>query len=299
MFKKLLIFTLIVSCSSAIFAQADYQAKWKAAYNLYRARKYAEAIPVFVKLAESTTNPGSKHNCYIYAGYSARNIKKYDEAVAFAKKAGEVPNPYKYAALVRQIDFMYSGRKYKELLEMFPNDKIMEWPKYYRADALQYLGLAQYNLKKGEEAEKTFTLMHDNAVTGSHKSLALLRKAHTYRNHLKDIDKATAIYRETIALPDGNPHYQSEAYDAIAGILISQKKNDEALAEYDKLIGMKKVNAYWKSRGLYNKGNLLKTMGKKEDAIKCYNDAIAVKGGSGWVKNGCKKQLKALQPKAE
>ena len=65
------------------------------------------------------------------------------------------------------------------------------------------------------------------------------------------------------------------------------------------LFAMKNVNAYWKSRGMLNKGNLLKTMGKKGKAIKCYNQAIAVKGCAGWVKNSCKAQLKALETKAK
>jgi len=298
MLKKLLIFALIVSCSAAVFAQ-DYKTEWKAAYKLYRAKKYAEAIPAFEKLAESTSVPSNKHNCYMHAGYSARKLKKYDEAIAFAKKSGEVQNPYKYTSLTRQIDFMYSAKKYKEVLGMLSIDDIMEWPKCYRSDALYYLGLSEYTLKEGEDAERTFKLMHENAITGNHKTLALLRSGHNYRHRLKNNDKAMEAFRGTIEVPKGNVWHQSEAYDGIASILISQKKYDEALAEYDKLIAMKKVHAYWKARGSYNKGNLLKKIGKKEEAIKCYNQAIATKGCAGWVKKGCKAQLKKLQPKAE
>lgn len=296
MFKKLLICALVVSCSAAVFAQ-NYATEWKAAYKLYRAKKYAEAITAFEKLAESTSNPSNKHNCYIHAGYSARSLKKYDEAIAFAKKSGEVENPYKYVSLIRQIDFMYSARKYKEALAMFSIDDIMQWPKCYRSDALYYLGLAQYNLKKGEDAEKTFKLMHENAVTVNHKSLSLIRHGYNYRHRLKNTDKAIESFREATEVPNAHPNHKSESYIGIADIFISQKKYDEALAEYDKLITIKKVSAYWKSRGLYNKGNLLKRIGKKEEAIKCYNQAIATKGCAGWVKKGCQKQLKALQPK--
>lgn len=296
MLKKLLICVLVVSCSVAIFAQ-DYKTEWKAAYKLYRAKKYAEAIPAFEKLAESTSNPSNKQNCYIHAGYSARNLKKYDEAIAFAKKAGEVENPYKYTSLTRQIDFMYSAKKYKELLDMYPIDDIMKWPKCYRSGALYYLGLAQYNLKKGEDAENTFKIMHENGVTGNHKTLSLLRSGYNYRHRLKNTDKAIESFRGAIDVPKGNVWHQSEAYNGIADILISQKKYDEALGEYDKLITMKKVHGYWKARGLYNKGNLLKKIGEKEEAIKCYNQSLAGKGCTGWIKKGCKKQLKALQPK--
>ena len=299
MLKKFLIFTFVVSCSTAIFAQANYVAEWKAAQKLYRSKKYAEAIPAFVKLAESTSIPDRQHNCYVYAGYSARNIKKYDEAIAFAKKSGEVKNPYKYKALTRQIETMYTAKRYKEIIEMFPVDKIMEAPKYCRSDMLNYLGLAQYNLKKGEDAEKTFKLMYENSVHPNTMTLGLLRSGHNYRHRLKDVDKATAKYREAIAIPNGHPYYQSESYFSIASILISQKKYDEALAQYDKLLAMKKVSAYWKSRGLYYKGILLVKMGKKEEAAKCYNQAIATKGCAGWVKRGCKAQLKKIQPKAE
>lgn len=298
MFKKLIVLTLIVNCSTAIFAQADYMEKWNAAYKLYRAAKYAEAGSAFEKLAGETSNPGNKYNCYIYAGYSARNIKKYDEAVAFTEKAAKVENPYLYQSITRKIDFMYSAAKYKEILEMFPVDEIMKWPKCYRSDALYYIGLAQYNLKKGEDAEKTFAIMYENAENPNTQANALLRKGHNYRHRLNDVDKATAAYKEVVAVADSYPNYKCEAYDALGQILASQKKYDEALAEYDKLIGMKKVNAYWKSRSLYNKGNVFNMMGKKEDAVKSYKQAIATKGVAGWVKNACEAQLKKLESEA-
>ena len=296
MFKKLLILTLVVNCSVAIFAQVDYSEKWKAAYKLYRARKYAEAIPAFEKLAEYTSDPGRKHNCYIHAGYSARNLKKYDEAIAFAKKAGEVENPYVYQGKIRELDFMYSGKKYDEALEKFPIDEIMKWPKRYRSDALYYIGLSQYNLKKGEDAEKTFTLMHENAVHPNTQTIALLRKGNNYRHRLKDVDKAIATYGEAVAVPNGHTSYKAEAYENLASILISQKKYDEALGEYDKLLAIKKLNGYCKARGLYRKAGLLNTMSKKEEAIKVYKQAIATKGCPGWIKKGAQAQLKKLEP---
>jgi len=297
MLKKLLILTLIVSCSSAIFAQDGYKTKWNAAYKLYRAKKYAEAIPAFVKLAEGTTNQGNKYNCYIQAAYSARNLKKYDEAVALTKKAGQIKNPYVYGAKTRELDFMYSGRKYKEITETITADEIMEWPKYYRGSAFNYLGLAQYNLKNGKDAEKTFKLMYESAETGDHKGIALMRSGHNYRHRLKNIEKAVEAYNKVIEISKLHPNYKSETYDALASILISQKKNDEALVEYDKLFAIKKISPYWKGRSLYNKGNLLVKMGKKEEAVKCYKQSLAVKGSSSWIKKGCKSKLKKLQAK--
>ncbi|MDD5599843.1 MAG: tetratricopeptide repeat protein [Victivallaceae bacterium] len=264
MLKKLLTLLLVVSCSSAIFAQKDYSEKWNAAYNLFRTKKYAEAMDAFVKLAENTSNPGYIFNCYIHAGYSARALKKYDESVAFAEKAEKVANPYLYQAMIRKMDFMYSTGKYKEVTEKFPAETIMKWPECYRSDALYYLGLSQYNLKQGENAEKTFTLMFEIAK-----------------------------------MENVRPSYQAEAYLCLASTLISQKKNDEAIANYDNLLALKKVSGYWKSRGLYGKGNLLKTMGKKEEAVKCYEDAIATKGCPDWVKNGCEAMAHSLCKRIE
>lgn len=296
MLKKSLIFIFVVSCSTAIFAQ-DYSTDWKAAYKLYRARKYAEAVTAFVKLAEQDyTSQSGKYNCYIHAGYSARNLKKYDEAVAFATKASKVKNHYFYEGKTREFDFMVSGKKYKELTETITTDEILEWPKYYRSNALYYLGLAQYYLKNAEDAEKTFKLMHENAVRGYYKTLALLRSGNNYRHRMKDKERAAATYKAAIAVPKGHPHHKAEACEQLVYILISQKKNDEALAEYDKSLKLK-LNGYWKSRMMYRKADLLRKMGKKEEAVKFYNQAIATKGCPGWVKKGCQKGIKALEAK--
>ncbi len=206
MLKKFLILALVVNCSSAIFAQ-NYSTDWKAAYQLYRTRKYAEAIPAFVELAKKDyTSLSGEYSCYIHAGYSARNLKKYDEAVAFAKNASEVKNPYIYEGKTRELDFMYAGKKYKELTEAITADEIIEWPKYYRCAALNYLGLAQYSLKDGEAAEKTFALMYENATTGDYKALALVRSGHNYRNIIKDAEKAATAYRASSEVADGNPN---------------------------------------------------------------------------------------------
>jgi tetratricopeptide (TPR) repeat protein len=296
MLKKFLIFTLIVSCSAAIFAQDDYKAKYNAAYKLYRSKKYAEAIPAFTKLAEETTYPSNKFSCYIHAGYSARNLKKYDEAIAFAKKASKVKNPYVYDGKTRIIDFMYNGKKYKEITETITADEILEWPKYYRANVLNLLGLAQYNLKNGEDAEKTFEIMYKNAETDSYKGLALMRSGHNYRHRLKNTEKAVEAYNKAIEVPKASPNYKAEAYDGLAGLLVNQKKYDEAVAEYDKALKLK-LSGYWKARSLYGKGNALKSKGDTDDAIKCYKQSIAVKGAAGWTKKACNNQLKKLEAK--
>ena len=293
MLKKFLILALVVSCSSAIFAQ-DYRTEWNAVYKLYRAKKYAEAIPAFVALAEKDYAPSStKYNCYIHAGYSARNLKKYDEAIAFAKKASEVKNHYVYEGKTRELDFMYGGKKYKEITESITADEIMEWPKYYRSNALYYLGLAQYNLKDGESAAKTFKLMHENAVTDYFKTLSLLRSGHTYRNKIKDLDKAAAAFKGAGDIKGAVSH-RAEAYEHQAFVLTTQKKNDEGIVAFDKAIALKKLSPYWTSRLLYRKAELLKKMKKNDEAIKLYKAASAVKGAPGWVKSGSKKSLKAL-----
>jgi tetratricopeptide (TPR) repeat protein len=294
MFKKAFVFSLAIICSAAAFA-FDYSTEWKAAYKLYRGRKYAEAMKAFSELAEKTSNPDYQYNCYRYAGYSARHSKKYDEAIAFADKIGTIKNKYEFYSKIRKMENMYYGKKYKEITEMFPVDQIMTWPKYYRSEGLYYLGLALYNSKNGAEAEKVFKACFDNATSDYWKGLANLRHGYNYRYRLRKPEVAVESFYAVIELPRSASGHKSEAYSAVASILMSQKKNDEALAEYDKLINMKKVSAYWKSRGLYYKGNLLKNMGKKEEAAKCYKDAIAVKGCAGWVKKGCQKQLKSLE----
>lgn len=158
MLKKALVFSLAIICSTAAFA-FNYKAEWKAAYKLYQGKKYAEAMKAFSELAEKTDSAGYQHNCLKYAGYSAQRLKKYDEAIAFADKIAEIKNPYKYYSKLRKLEFMYNGRKYKDMIAEFNVDDINTWPKGFRSEGFYRLGYAYYRLNKGEEAKNVSKLV--------------------------------------------------------------------------------------------------------------------------------------------
>ncbi|MDD5699187.1 MAG: tetratricopeptide repeat protein [Victivallaceae bacterium] len=299
MFKKLLIFSFMVSFFGVVSAQEDYAAGWKAAIELYRAKKYAEALPAFEKLTKTAPSLQAQYECYRHAGYSARNIKKYDEAIALADKIAEIPNPYPYYSKLRRMEFMYNAGKYQDIIARFKIDDIKKWPADYKVEALHYLGLAYYQLKQGKEAEKIFKLGKENAVSPYWSGLHSLRNGHNYRHRLKDMDKAATAFQEVIDNPDASIWHKCEACSGIADILSYQKKYEEALAECNKLLMLKKIPGYWIARGLAQKAGILKTMGKKDEAVKCYEQAVATKGCPAWLTNSCLNQLKALQPKTK
>ncbi|MDD5699188.1 MAG: tetratricopeptide repeat protein [Victivallaceae bacterium] len=297
MFKRFLTVLFIISYSAVVFAQQDYPAKLKAAFELYRAKKYAEALPAFEKLAETAPSLQAQYECYCYAGYSARNIKKYDEAIAFADKIAEIPNLYPYYSKLRRMDFMYSAREYKEIIDRFKIDDIQKWPPAYRTEALYYVGLAYYQLKQGEEAEKIFKLGKESAHSDHWRGVHSVRSGYNYHHRLKDYDKATAAFREAIDTPGTHISYKCEAHLGIADLLYKQKKYAEAIAECNKGIILKNASGYWVSRNLARKADILKVMGKKDEAVKCYEQAVATKGCPDWLKKSCQKQLDSLKPK--
>ena len=114
-------------------------------------------MKAFSELAEKTSISGRQYDCYRYAGYSARYLKKYDEAIAFADKIATIKNPYEFYSKIRKMEFMYSGKKYKDIIAEFPVDKIMTWPKCYRSEGLYHLGYAYYRLNKGRRSKKSFS----------------------------------------------------------------------------------------------------------------------------------------------
>jgi tetratricopeptide (TPR) repeat protein len=296
MLKKALVFSLAVICSTAALA-LDYKAEWDAAYKLYHSRKYAEAMKAFSNLAEKTDSANDKYNCYRYAGFSARSLKKYDEAIAFADKIAEIKNPYKYYSKLRKIEFMYNARKYKDIVAEFPASEIATWPKALRSEGFYYLGYAYYNLKNGEEAKKVFQACLDNATSSYWKGNANLRLGYTTRYHLKKSEDAFVFFSAVIEEPKAYVYHKCEACAEKAAILINQKKYDEAMAAYGKMLQVKKLNGYWIARITYYKASLLQRMGKKDEAIKYYKAALAVKGCAGWVKSNCQNKLKALESK--
>lgn len=296
MLKKALVFSLAIICSTAAFA-FNYKTEWKTAYDLYRGKKYAEAMKAFSELADKTDSAGNKYNCLKYAGYSAQRLKKYDEAIAFANKMAEIKNPYMYYSKLRKEEFMYGAKMYKEIVAEFPVDEILTWPKVLRSEALYRLGLSYYYLKKGEEAQKAFQACLDNATSDYWKGNANLRLGYNTRARLKKPEEAMAFFCAVIETPKASKYHKVEAYSEKAAILVNQKKYDEAMVEYNKILSTKKLNGYWTARGTCYKASLLEKMGKKDEAVKLYKEAMATKGCAGWVKKKCQKQLKALEAK--
>lgn len=251
---------------------ADYATDYKAALDLYGKGKNQEAQEAFVKLADSAPAPDSKAECLSYAAYGLGKMKKYDEALALAKKIEVKP-----ISINCQMGIMLDNLKFKELVEAFKDEDINSWPEDSRGLGFFRRGSAYSRLKDYEAAVKDIEKSVECKIDGRSKAAFQIELGNNYVL-LKDDQKALdAFLKAQAASGNGRSHFYTSTI-ARAGILSGQKKFDEALADLQK-IDISKAIGYWKFESLKAFGEVYESQGKKDEAIAKYREAIGVKDG--------------------
>lgn len=222
---------------------ADYATDYKAAMDLYGKGKNQEAQEAFVKLAEAVPAPDKKAECLSYAAYGLGKMKKYDEAMALAKKIEVKP-----ASVNCQLGIMVDNGKFKELVEAFKGEDIGLWPEDYRSLGFFRRGSSYSRLKDYEAAVKDMEKSVECKLDERSKAAFQIELGNNYvllKNDQKALD---AFLKAQAASGNGRSHFYTSTI-ARAGILSRQKKFDEALADLQK-IDLSKAVGYWKFESL-------------------------------------------------
>ena len=284
--KSILMAVVVLLCS--VLARADYLSDRKAALVQVQAGKDAEALAMFVKMAEGPYTDFQKSDALGQAAWCAWRLKQNDRAMELSKRIPLAP-----ASKTMQMRIMDVARNWNGIVDAFKNEDIDSWPEDVVGDAFFLRGIAYYRTGngKGAEADIIKTLEYKPSAYAMHML------GSTYASMLKDDGRALETYRRGYK---SGGHWSTDAVWEVLQILLRQNKFDEALAELNAVDAdkdaLKEGDSHWR-RGfiLSSQGYILAKQGKKAESIAKYREATQVEGLTPEQKAGYEKTIKELE----
>jgi len=288
MLKRIVVCT--IALCFAVSAFADYISDREVAMALVRAKKDAEALSAFVKMAEGADLDAQKADALEQAAMCAHRMKNFDTAMELAKRI-----PVEAASKTVQMRLLQGNRKRQEVIERFKDEDFSVWPEKYAGDAFFIRGECYFSLKNGRAAEADLKRALENLGMGSNRDYARLTLAHNYRTNLQDDEKALELYLEGVEKSrDAYGWIRLTCITSAADILRRQGKTDEALQTLDRA-KMDKPKGYWGVAFRQAYAEVYAAQGKKEEAVARMKQALETEGISAWQKNAIEKRLKELE----
>lgn len=263
-----LCFALLLLLTS-ITARADYLSDRQAAVKLVAAGQHAEALEIYLRIAEPPATKGQQADALHQAAKCAVNLKQFDQALELA---GRIPLPN--SALACRLSILESARRWEDLVSEFEPVEIANWPERLRGEAYLSRGTAHAVLKHGAEAARDFEAALDFLTNANSRGYCSNLLGDACRNLLKDDDRALAAYHQTQRI--GTIYKQAQAAIQAADILVQQQKLDAALAEFDRIDLAELTAPFWRGKLLCAHGRALSAAGNKADAEKKFAEALAI-----------------------
>ena len=237
------------------------------ARQMVKEKRYAEAIAVYEKLDDSTKDE-SDNQAYMSQAITIANDSLKDQELGF-RLAQRVRNA--------EMRAFYSMPLYKpeELITKYKDFDFMKWPEDIRAESYQLRGHAYSALKQYPEAVRDFETGVDLPGGGpAEKGIAAKTAGDIYLSQLKDEAKAEKMYRKVLAVTNAGYWFRNESLLTLAGILLKNKRNDEALNLYKDLDIKGNGSPYWKVTLACGYAKALAANGQKVKAVEYLNMAL-------------------------
>ena len=283
---KQILLAAVILFGASLNAAGDFAGDFQAAKKLFNERQYEAAHEAFVKLAETAPNPRGKAPSLSYAAISLGRFERYDDAMTLAKTIESAP-----MAAYTQMTIMDEGRKFTELAEAFKDEDIAAWP-----DAINYQGFfmrarARNIARDREGALSDYAQCAALAGSDDRKKLEATTHAAALHHALGDAARAMIMYRDVLAVFEKEPRRKGmwlfpHTLLGAAGILLEQKKYDEALAllaTYELKPEKEKRNV-WDFRVLEARGDACAGQGKKAEALAAYREALEIQTHESYIR---------------
>lgn len=267
MLKRTCIVLVALSFGAAF---AGYVEEREAAAKLIRARKHAEAMTAFEKMAAGEVSDFQKSDALEQAALCARRLKNFDHAMELAKQIPLAP-----VAKAVEMRNLLENRKSKDLVEKFKEEDIDAWPESVAGDAFYCRGRAFADVKNGEAAEADLKKAANLIAADIPRARAWLSLAVNYEQNLNAKDKALETY-QTMAEKTRSKGKSVYLQGLLGGarILREQKRYDEARAMLNK-VEFRKFRGWWKGAMLFALAEMLVEEGKKEEAVAACKEILA------------------------
>lgn len=231
---------------------------YRSAKNLEKEKRYDEAIAVYEKMSDKTTDEKDDQQYMLWAVDTA--VRKKDPATA-KRLAERVKHPDRRKFIQMRI------QKPGEIVEACKDLDLMTWPEDIRAEAYGRRGNAYFQLKRYDDAlkdyEKSLSIPGPNNFAG----WAARYSGWIYAKRNQPA-KAEEYYRKALALSSADFAWRNESLGELARLLIAQKRGDEACKIFEPVERLKKMRGYWAIQLNSAYANAQISAGKKVEALK-------------------------------
>ena len=264
MLRRALAILIVAGCAAGALA-AEFktcaEAK-KAAYKLYRSRKYKEAVETFEQAIKMSPKPDDAAYCKLHIGYCLYGQRKYDEAATAFRDVTEIPKA---------------------------NTN-------YKSSAWCYVGYVRNIKKQYDEAIAAFDKAVEVTANVSYKANAMLSKVDVLLRR-KQIEDALKTCKAVLELPKLPASYRSRALVSLGGVYGRMKKSEEACEAYAKAAAVPKAHPYYVGQGFYYLATTRAAMKQYDKAREAFEKALAVPKLPASVKRNVENAMKRLPAK--
>ena len=255
--------------------EGDFLTDFRAAAELTRTRKHAEALAAFLAIAdagdrEPALTDEQRASVLEQATASARALGDFAKAEEIAARI-----PVEAVRKTARLQSLLAQYQSAKIVAEFQNEDFAAWPYWKRGEGLFLRGRASAVMKDGEGAVADYTrslpLLGDPRMRQS-LNLALGQALELLKN---DDAAALPVYRAVYgdAATVGGAD-ELGAVQAVARILTRQLQTDAALAELAR-IDTAKIGGTWRHSTLLARADAHAAAGRKAEAISLCREVLA------------------------
>jgi len=241
--------------------ESDYLATIRAAADLARGGKRAEALAAYTAAAEGPATDFQRSYALEQAAAVARGLRKPDVADALAQRIPLVP----VQKTVRMQNLLEGGAAARLVAE-FAAEDIAAWPFWQRGDGLLARGSAYAAVKSAQKAEADLAAALPWISDARLRDQALLKLGQNRAANLNDDAGALDAYRRIVdgakSLGSATQFY---ALHGIAGIHSRRGQHAEALAALGR-VDPAKLQGLWRDQFRLWNAEALQAAGRHDEA---------------------------------
>lgn len=267
----------------------DYLIASRAAAELQKGRRYAEALKAFETIAAGKVTELQKSVALQEAAACARGMKDLERADRLVASI-----PVASIAKTAAMENLHARRQWAELSKRFGAEAISKWPFWQAGVGYALRGRAFALLERGAEAERDLSAALP-LTPDSRERMSLLRSlAHNRENTLKDDDGALAAYRQIVdSTTNANGAEYFYGVEGAARVLRRRGEHAAALKVLDR-VDTGKLRGAWLGTMLVSRAQTLAAAGRNAEARKLFESVLSDKSTGKSHRQAAESGLQAL-----